>query len=190
MSFEDQIWHCSLGEKVYYSNWHTQEPTLSFREMLHIMAKVREEHEQAEWERYQEDCAYYDEEERRLSAEEAERFKAEEKAADEEEADDERRLYLNELLWSAQAEAERMASYGAPHPPVPGWDDAEEPMGEPIELPDAAPEPELGFIDWGSANNKRLPPLREEPELVAKRRAWEALEGEELLAAIEAARHA
>jgi hypothetical protein len=190
MSFEDQIWHCSLGEKVYYSNWHAQEPTLSFRDMLHIMTKVREEHEQAEWERYQEDCAYYDEEERRLSAEEAERFEAEEKAADEEEADDERRLYLNELLWSAQIEAERMASYGAPHPPVPGWDDAEEPMGEPIELPDVAPEPELGFIDWGSENNKRLPPLREEPELVAKRRAREALDGEELLAAIEAARHA
>lgn len=189
MSFEEQIEHCSLGEKVYYSNWRAQEPTLSFRGMLRIMAQVRDEHEQAEWERYQEDCAYYDEEERRLSAEEAERFEAEEKAADEEEADDERRLYLNELLWSAQVEAERMASYGAPQPPVPGWDDAEEPMGEPIELPEH-PEPELGFIDWGSENNKRLPPLREEPELVAKRRAWEALEGEELLAAIEAARHA
>ena len=82
-----------------------------------------------------------------------------------------------------------MASYGAPQPPVPGWDDAEEPMGELIELPEH-PEPEVHFIDWGAENNKRLPPLREEPELVAKRRAWEALEGEELLAAIEAARHA
>ena len=78
MSFEEQIWHCSLGEKVYYSQWHEQEPTLSFRAMLRIMTQVREEHEKAEWERYQEDCAFYDEEEQRLVAEEAERFAAEE----------------------------------------------------------------------------------------------------------------
>jgi len=78
MSFEEQIWHCSLGEKVYYSQWHEREPTLSFRAMLRIMTQVREEHEKAEWERYQEDCAFYDEEEQRLLAEEAERFAAEE----------------------------------------------------------------------------------------------------------------
>jgi len=78
MSFEDQIYHCSLGEKVYYSQWHEQDPALSFRGMLRIMGEVQREHEEEEWKQYQEDCVYYDEEERRLIAEEAERFAAEE----------------------------------------------------------------------------------------------------------------
>ena len=81
MSFEDQIWHCSLGEKVFYGDWHKRDPALTFLEMLRIMGEVRREHDEEEMKRYEADCAYYAEEEARLLAEEARRLaEAEEEA--------------------------------------------------------------------------------------------------------------
>ena len=77
--FECDISGCSLNEKVYYTNWHLQEPQLPFIKMLQIMTQVREEAEREEMERYEEDMRYYAEEEERLLKEEEERlFKEEE----------------------------------------------------------------------------------------------------------------
>jgi hypothetical protein len=75
--FECDISGCSLNEKVYYTNWHQQDPLLPFIEMLRIMTQVREEAEREEAERYEEDLRYYAEEERLLREEEERLLKEE-----------------------------------------------------------------------------------------------------------------
>jgi hypothetical protein len=70
--FECDISGCSLNEKVYYTNWHLQEPQLPFIKMLQIMTQLREESDREEMERYEEDMRYYAEEEERLLKEEEE----------------------------------------------------------------------------------------------------------------------
>jgi len=72
--FECDISGCSLNEKVYYTKWHQDDPSLSFLEMLRLQTEMREESEKEEWERHMADEAYYAEEEERLLAAEAERL--------------------------------------------------------------------------------------------------------------------
>jgi hypothetical protein len=142
MSFEDQIYHCSLGEKVFYSDWHKREPSLSFHDMLVLMAAERREHEKEEWERHLADEAYYAE----LNAQEAERER---------------------LFWEQEQTPEQEALATAEGMRFAEWESA-------LEVQYQAPP----FDPW-----------EEEPELIAKREAREAVaEAEELLAAIELAR--
>lgn len=84
--FECDISGCSLNEKVYYTKWHQDDPTLTFLEMLRLQTEMREESEKEEWERHMADEAYYREEEERLLAEEAERLAQEEEKEEEEES--------------------------------------------------------------------------------------------------------
>jgi hypothetical protein len=84
--FECDISGCSLNEKVYYTKWHQDDPSLSFLEMLRLQAEMREESEKEEWERHMADEAYYAEEEKRLLAAEAERLEQEQEEEEEESA--------------------------------------------------------------------------------------------------------
>jgi len=83
MSFEDELWHCTLDQKIFYSDWHRQDPTLTFHAMLRILADVRHEQEVEDWKRHLDDEAYFNKEEERLLAEEAERFEEERLLAEE-----------------------------------------------------------------------------------------------------------